>query len=461
MFEFFAARLSPSDPGPLNTLLHFFAESAGDSAVPFNYTRSGYIAKVLNSLLLNRFGTVALHLLGRPADLHVLLQSCHCKSAAATVLTLLTLVALTGQTPMMLVAPQGFGDKQNEVLASQVAADVVSATAESRGRLFASLLDLCVATADDKARVDLHSNLAWVVGQVLAKNLSERPMFLQVFMAGLPRVVGVFVAEFDSPQPNKLGFLFLVAVEVLSKEGPADKEGFLFEGLPGFVGAFVGALERHAQRRLQGQTGHLTQSYSREGARLNPKVYKVLETLNVVLKLYADNAEFVRAVVEPWALERVLFGLLTAFPFNNVLHNQVKKLLLIVIERGGGQLVRRFFVDNPGFDTFVDHVNAKGHLIAANAKWVKAGYVGQVVAVVKALKAHSPQAVAVLSESELSRGQLEGIRGGLLRGGAGTGEQGAGRHRLPRRRPGQLPELLRLLHRGGQESLLRLPQPQH
>ena len=431
VFDFFTQNLSQADPNSLTRLISFFSDTLTDKPVPFNFTRSGYVSKILNSLILNRSGTIALHLLSRPSDLQVLLQNCHCKSVASTVLTLLTLISLTGQSPLMLVAPNGLGDKQMEVLTSKVNTEAVSNSADKRSQLFQKTLDLCFETADKEHQMDLHSNLAWIVGQTLTKNLSEKSLFLRVFMSNLQRVVDEFVGQFDNSIPNKLGFLFLVAFEVLSKEDPTNNETFLFAELPNCVAKFVKALDVHMLRKHHPIGSTSTQTFSKEGCRLNVKVYKVLEALNVALKLYIQNEKFIQTVFESCELEVYLFRFLTDFPFNNVLHNQIKKMLLIVIEKGSSQLVHRFFVDNQGFHSFVDSINKQSHLIRVGNKAVKAGYVGQVVSIIRALRLNSKSAVAALSQSEVTRRELEGVQSVVFRSGVGVGKQGFGGHRLP------------------------------
>ena len=385
----------------LNALLQFYIEALEGST--YNYTRSGYISKILNALILHKTGQFANFIFSNKHALTALLRSCHCKSSATTVLALLTLTSLTGQTPMMLVAPQGFGNQQNEVVNSLVASEVIEATSANRKFYFAELISLCIDTIEDESTGELHNNLAWIVGQVLSRNLAEKNSFLLVFMDCLPKLVEKFVDNFANSVPNKLCSLFLILIEVLAKDSIQSTE-LLFPELTDYISRFLAVVVNFlSSTQRQPESASLTQTFSRESSPANPKLYKVLELLNVTLRLYINDESFLLKTLHQHPLHKVIFKLFSNYQFNNVLHNQVRKLLHTIIEKGSEELIDKYFADNSSFTDFLQFINDHKHLIKSGNKMVKSGYIGHTLSIINALKARNPKVMIALSKSNFIR----------------------------------------------------------
>ena len=400
VFGFFSSPDASNQLVFFDTLMKFYLDAVNSTESSFNYTRSGYVSKVLNTLFLHRSGTFAVSLLSKKPALTALLKSCHCKSAAASLLTLITLLSLTGQTPIMLVAPQGFGEKANELMTSTVSPEVVESTFEKRQLLFKSVIDLCVETVEDETMGELHANLSWVIGQVLPRNIAEKTTFHQILNANLSKIVAKFIDTFPSPIPNRFCWMFLMNLEIIVKDfSSANVSSFLPE-LPGYLSQMVTAVTTFLEtEEVKNRSKNLTQTFSLERSKANPKISKVLEILNLSLRLYFDEEQFVQKVILNQSLERVVFKLLTDYPFNNVLHNQVKKLLTLIIQKGNDEIINKFFVNNPAFIGFFEHINAKRHLIRTGLKLVKAGYVGQTLSFIHALRSLNSPSLTALANS--------------------------------------------------------------
>lgn len=400
VFSFFVCPDASNHLGFFDALMKFYLDSLDSAESSFNYTRSGYISKILNNLFVHRSGIFAMSLLSNKPALTALLKSCHCKSAASSVLTLITLLSLTGQTPIMLVAPQGFGDKANELMTSSVNSEAVESSFENRQLLFKSLIELCINTVEDESTGELHTNLSWVIGQILPRNIAEKSTFHQILMANMPKIVAKFIDTFPSPVPNRFCWLFLMNLEVAIKDLNASHVFSFMPELPGYLSQITRAVTLFFEAEdVNNQPKNFTQTFSLEHSKAYSKVTKVLEVLNLSLRLSSDQEPFVQRVFLTQSFERVVFRLLTDFPFSNVLHNQVKKLLTVVIQKGNEELINKYFASNPAFVSFIDHINAKKHLIRTGLKLVKAGYVGQTVAFIQALKASNSPSLAVLADS--------------------------------------------------------------
>lgn len=419
ILDFFTGAKSNQGFARTTTLLLFFVDSNKEGVLKYNYTRSGYVSKVLNSLILHRTGAVAKHILTE-GSVKTIIEACHCKSASSTVLNLITLLVASVMTPLMMATAPGLIEGKAELAVSSLAPDVVAETQPKRLAIFREVLAMALQTAGSDATSELHANLVWIVSQILVRQSAERPLFLAIFNEMLPEIVGSFVGNFENLVSNRLGNLFLVGLEMQSKEqlaASASASGvpaavqplkYSLPNLPAdltaIIKVFISCFER-LQISLVGSK--LTQSFSTESSRLNPKVYKVLEALNVGLRYYHSDSEFVSQVLLKTGLHKYVFRLLTENPFNNILHNQVKKLLMIIIEKCPCEVTDVFFAQNEAFTVFIDRLANSSFVQPTAVRKIRFGFIGQTVAFCHALAATKTPGNARLFESRVIRCQLE------------------------------------------------------
>jgi len=411
--DFFSTR-SSTKLVHLDFLLQFFVDQQFSSE-PYNYTRSGYICKILNNLVLNKAGVFESYLLKRDDYLSALIASCHCKSAATTVLNIITLISTNVQTPMMIAAAAGVIDNKNEVCTSNVIADAVEQTLKDRIKVFTEIIETCINSASKEDQLDLHSNLAWIIMQVLSKNTSDRSTFVRVFLEKLPQIVDIFASTFEMPANNKLGNVFLVILELMSKDyiQGKDKEdqhqevnssSYCLAELPTYLVKCFNALTQCMESiKNADKSGHFTHTFSTEIHKLNPRIYKVLEAANVAFNLYITRPEFVREVILSSSLPKYAFSFLTDYPFNNILHNQIKKMLFLILEKGSEDLIDFFFANNENFFQFINNLTANKHINLGQGKKIKHGFIGQTITIVNALKSKSTKGNQKMAESILIR----------------------------------------------------------
>lgn len=467
VIDFFSLKKGDVPLAHLHPLLEFFVDAQKNGQARFQHTRSGYICRILNSLILHRSGAFAMYLLSQ-MDLTPLIDACHCRSTSMTVLNLITLLSSSVQTPMMMAAPASILDKQNEAAISTIAPEVVQESLSFRKDLFKQVLVKAIASADYEGNAELHANLVWIVGQLLIKQSAERPHFVKLFNAFLPEIVDEFSRVFASPVPNRLGNLFLVALETQSKDpqataappNAAKQHHYCLPDLPDHIQRLTKALVDTAeQNKAVLRDSKVTHTFSSEIGRSNQKVFKVLEALNVSLRLYIHDAHFVNVITKDSGLHHHVFGLMLGAPFNNILHNLVRRYLLLIIEKMPNDIVDLYFAKNPAFISFIDQLAASPFVPSNAARKVRQGYIGQAVSICAALREKATPENARLFESELSSDPLDELPGQVLQPGVRTGKPGARRHRLPRRQRRRLRQLLRLHFGGGQGALCGLPAP--
>jgi hypothetical protein len=274
---------------------------------------------------------------------------------------------------------------------STVAPEVVMETLEKRHELFKEVIAKAIDSANVEAKSDLHANLVWILSQILIKPSSERSGFVKIFNEQLSAIVKAFVDTFPSPLNNRLGNLFLVALETQSKDqaaaianAPADAKQlpYCLPDLPSHIRDIIQALVQAADaHKTKAKGSKIAHSFSTEMGRLNPKIYKVLEAVNVSLRLYIGNQDFVEATIRHSGLDRHVFDLFVHNPFNNILHNQLRKFLVQIMERASPETIDVFFADNPTFVAFID-LMAASPFVAPNAvRKIRQGFIGQAVAI--------------------------------------------------------------------------------
>lgn len=407
----------------IDFLMQYFVEQEEQPSDAFNYTRSGYICKILNSLILNKNGIFESYFLRRSDFIYALIMNCHCKSVATTILNIITLISTNQQTPMMIAAAAGVIDNKNELCTSNVIPEIVQKTLEERVRVFLDIIENCIESANKESLNEVHSNLAWIIMQVLSKNTIDRAVFMKgVFLDKLGLIVDSFTETFHLATNNKLGNIFLVILEIMSKEttnkdaqtqNQSDVQVFCIADLPKYLQKCFKALADFADLRnnkaKNTKGDQFTHTFTSEIQKLNPKVYKVIEAVNVALNLYITNSEFTQEVILKSDFPRHVFSFLTNYPFNNILHNQIKKMLFLIIEKGSDQVIDYFFSENPEFFKFIENLTSNKYIILGQGKKIKHGFVGQTITIINALKQKSTKGIKNLNESKLKRRSLEKV----------------------------------------------------
>lgn len=375
----------------------------------FNFTRAGYVCKILNNLVLHKSGAFIRYLINQQYSLSAILNCCFSKSVSGLLLSIITLLPSAQQTPYgMGVNAQMFENKTDQTNAPQP--DVLKETFENRLEVFSEMIRVCINSQSDIELAEIHANLANVIMIILNKDFPERINFMKVLLDAILIIVAQFAETFFSSSNNKLGNIFLVLLEVLLKDSPKDNllASLKTTFLPHCIEIYYRLLQDYFKpENLKSLQTFSTPSFSREINRLNPKIYKILEAIIVTLKAQTTENFFDLNVVISGNFERYVFRFFDMFPFNNILHNQLKKYLMIILEKAPEMLVRKYFTDNPEFYQFLERITNHKFMDSVSGRKIKKGFVGHTLTLVKLLK-EKPESITLnIFESFFKRPDLE------------------------------------------------------
>lgn len=412
---FFSQKTAEGQMLQFDRLLSFFEQSvSGAAGSELNYTRASYVCKVLAALLLEKSATFSQYLFQKHSEtgdpFPAILGSSFSKSVSSFVFNILTLLPTVQQLPISMGGSPVLPEAKNETV-SQAQSSVAKATFEIRLEYFARVIDLCVESANNPQLTDLHANLANVIMTIINKDFQEQPAFMRVLFDKLDSVVSAFCASFNDFSNNKLGNTYLVLLEVFLKDSaqkaavPGTESSILASNpsiLSDITKRYLGLINSYLNSiDSSKRQPSLTPSYSSEIKRLNPKIYKVMEALIVTLKTQSNSDQIDSQTVLESGLHKSVFKFFEMYPFNNILHNQVKKLLLLLIQKASTELLIAYFVENPEFISFLERLAKNPYVQPSGRVRVRTGYIGHVINIVSALLAKGQPFVGQLSSRDL------------------------------------------------------------
>jgi len=372
-----------------------------------NFTRAGYLQKIINGLINNRPAIFTVYLLQHKQFMAALKHHSYSKSLSFVLQNLLVLSAQTtnnnnGNANTSNQKSDGGNGQSSE-------GDYIKETLDNRLELFDDLLKLSVETSHLESQIDKHSNLANIAMFVLSKEFSERIIFMKKFIENLDLLIYKFAATYADQGNNKLGNIFLIFLENFWKED--DKEMTALEFQPKQLEKYA-ALFFELMHNNREQTPKLisrsqrTLSFSAEVMPVNLKLYKVLEALLIITKVFASSSQFNSQIFINSGFEKIAFKMMLDHPFNNILHNQIKRFLVIIIEGKTETLYDKFFVENPAFDAFLKAALDDRQQFKNNKRKVKQGYVGLLMVIANTIVKHESLA-SKLSNNKVWKQFLE------------------------------------------------------
>ena len=429
VFEYFG---TPSENGALANFERLFSvfvdKEKRVSAAEVNFTRAGYINKIMTNLINSKSQVFCDYIFKKPLFIDCLIKHSYCKSISMLLLSILALPAAdlnSSNISVTDVSPNASNPSTNwlkEVLTLRL-------------DIFAKIVDEAIAVSDGREQADASTNLCNLVINMMSKEHAEKDDFLRTFCnAYLDRVVDHFAAHYTQNFNNRLGNIFLVILDVLIRDNEKNKyiSPAKFVAYFGKYALLITDPEKLNPRPKRRRTTMST--FSIELTKTNINIYKALEAVYMLLKYLLGAGK--EQVVLDAGLERKLFAYYLYFPFNNVLHNQLQKILVHVLECSQRKLLSAYFIDNAGFYEFLDATLAELKETGPSTKRRK-GYLGHAkglanMLVVCAMKHELP------ITRKLSRRVVEALHDALPRRGEREGEPGAGRRRPHRRRRRQL-----------------------
>jgi hypothetical protein len=373
------------------TLFSVFFDKEGSPLEEFevNFTRAGYLQKIINSLINNRPATFAVYLLQSKKLVAALKSHSYSKSLC---FVLQNILVISTQTANGNNANANSANQKTDGANGQSPdVDFAKETLDGRLELFDEILKLSIETSHLESQTDKHSNLSSVVMFMLSKEFPERTIFIKKFIENLDLLIYKFAATYADPGNNKLGNVFLIFLENFWKED--DKEMAALDFKPSRLEKYATLFFElmHSNRE---QTPKLlnrsqrTLSFSAEVLPANLKLYKVLEALLIMTKVFAGSPEFNCQIFSNSGFEKIAMRMMLEHPFNNILHNQIKRFLVIIIEGKSEALHDKFFTQNPAFDSFLTTFLEERRHSKGKKKSLKQGYVGPLMAVVSTILKH-------------------------------------------------------------------------
>lgn len=429
VYEYFGAENKSGELANLERLFSCFPLPEDNAEAPeVNFTRAGYVQKVLNNLINNRPLIFAFYILRHAPLLKALLRHSYCKSVSVFLLNLITLTPPTPPTANTSngstnASPEGDAVKVEAAPQPATVADLLKQTLDDRLVVFGEIIEQCVATSDKEEHNDLNGNFANLVMSILNKEFSERPEFLKVFVDHLDAVIDNFAASFSSPANNKLGNIFLIFLEILFRENEKESMNLTFDvkKLEQFTAKYYGLLTASPAEGDNRSYDSRTSSFPFELSKANLKIYKVLEAIIMTMKFYVEKPDFDRNVFLNSGFEKVVFQLFENYPFNSILHNQLKKYLLLILESNFAELQETYFVNNDKFKEFLQGISKTKCTVAYGKRKIRKGFVGQMVAITTAIFKNEALAEK-LAEGGLTRRSVEAVRRRVLQGRVREGE---------------------------------------
>ena len=365
-----------------------FNKDGSISEAELNYTRAGYLHKIINNLLNNKPAIFMTYLFKHKSFISALLKHSYSKSIAL-ILQNLCIMSQNSSTPASQPTNTNTGEQKieaNAVVQNPVV-DIVRDTLKDRLELFEEIVKESINSSDKESEIDTNANLSNIVMFILTKEFSERLNFLQKFIEHLDMVVLKFTSTFFTSVNNKLGNIFLVFLEIFFKENDKDiiDLNFPLYKIENYSTLYFEILQKK-QTHVSPLTyrSERTLSFSTEILPVNIKLYKVLEALLMIIKHYANFLDFDQAIFLQSKLENDIFSLMTDHPFNNILHNQIKKYLISVVESKSETLQDLYFTKNPQFFKFLTSVEGS-RIVSPNKKKIKMGFVGHLVSLVNSI----------------------------------------------------------------------------
>jgi hypothetical protein len=356
-----------------------------------NFTRAGYLQKIINSLINNRPALFAAYLLNHKQFIAALKHHSYSKSLSFVLQNLLVLSA-QASNPTTANANAGGQKPEGANANGQLPENsYVTETLDGRLALFDDLLKLSVESSHLESQIDKHSNLANIVMFVLSKEFSERIVFMKKFIESLDMLVYKFAATYADPSNNKLGNIFLIFLENFWKEDDKEMRALDFhpQQLEKYSTLFFELMQSNREQSVKLlNRSQRTLSFSAEVLPVNLKLYKVLEALLIITKVFASSSQFNSQIFVNSGFEKIAFKMMIDHPFNNILHNQIKRFLVIIIEGKSEVIYDKFFAENCAFETFLKAVLADREQLQKKKKKVKQGYVGPLMIIVNTILKH-------------------------------------------------------------------------
>lgn len=301
-----------------------------------NFTRAGYITKIITNLITTNPQVFCDYIFKKPIFIDAMIKHSYCKSISMLLLSLLAL-------PQQDITTSNIGITDVNPNTGWLKEVLIA-----RLDVFKRILDETVQISHMKGYNDASTNLCNLIINILSKDHSEKEDFLRAFTTlYLDTVIELFADSYPTGVNNRLGNVFLVVLDILIRDN--DKHKYISPSkFAAFFQKYAGLIVNHSKPSTNSNKQRkVISTFSSELDKTNINVYKVLEALYMLIK-YLKAASKDQLIIDA-ALHKHIFSYYANYPFNNVLHNQLQKILIFIIETSNNKLINIFFIENPFF----------------------------------------------------------------------------------------------------------------
>ena len=393
IFEFFSSENENGQLSAFERLFSFIMDDGKIATKTVNFTRAGYVTKIITNLITSKPQIFADYFFKKIIFIDALIKHSYCKSISMLLLSLLSLShhdASTSNINVTDISPN----------ASNPSASWLKDVLEIRLSIFRKITEEAIIVSGLKDHIDSSTNLCNLIISILSKEQPEKEEFVRTFVnTYLDKIVDLFVEGYSNGINNRLGNVFLVVLDILIK----DNEKFKYINSTKFTGYF----KKYAQlivepakvsKTMRGNR-KIISTFAAEMEKTNINIYKVLEALFMLLK-YLVNTNKDQIIIDT-NLHQQIFSYYAKYPFNNVLHNQIQKILTFLIDISNKKLLSVFFIENSSFYDLLSHVLSETKNTDSMRKTRK-GYFGHVKALANGLMVYETKTETAIT-SNLTR----------------------------------------------------------
>jgi hypothetical protein len=355
---------------------HFIDKDKNVRTTEINFTRAGYIQKVITSLISSRSNVFIPYLLKKKILIKSLIRHSYSKSIALVLLNILI-------TNSNNTASQSNTSEASENPDAIPIENLLKQTLAERLMFFGEIIKECISSIGHEENMEIHSNFAFIIMSVISKEFSERRHFMKIFLEHLDEMVFSICSSYSYQANNKLGNIFLIFLEIFFKD--SEREACEIEvnlkQLQIYVREFYNLLieKPNSIDDLNFKPKRRISSFPVELPKANLKIYKIIEAILMIIKFYIGNENFDQSIFLESKFDKFIFDLLINYPFNSILHNQIRKYLSIIIEAKDKAIKDIYFTNNQEFFNFLKYVTENRCTLLKSKKKINFGFTGQLV----------------------------------------------------------------------------------
>lgn len=355
IFEFFQTK---DEEGNFTFFEKLFQEFQINNTVKqetVNYTRAGYLQKIINNLFNSKPKIFVDRFLGVELLQDCLIKHCYSKSVMNLLVFILTL-------PSKIEVDEKDEEKKNWV----------KGTLGMRLKIFEKILEQAIQSSDKKEFISLNQNSCILVILVINQAFEDKEEFLKIlFQNYIPRIVETFIANYSILVNDKIGNIFLLALNIILKEN-SEKKYLPEKMIADFADKYFELFQKSIIP-LSGQKLCVT-TFSKETIRINIKLFKLLETVLIYLKNYVTADKF--EIFKKYNTANCIYTLFETYSMNNVLHHQLFNILLFIVQSKKKEVLEIFFFKNEKFLLLLQRIINEYQQHIQNREFITSGFIG-------------------------------------------------------------------------------------